>query len=375
MKILSQNQGRMASRVIGRFHRRRIGVVGDLMLDRYLWGTATRLSPEAAVPVVDFVEQSECLGGAGNVAANLTALGARVTLFGVIGEDEAAAGLRRCLAGLGLSGKGVVADASRTTTVKTRIIARHQQVVRVDREKRAPLTEDTESRLVRRIKASLGGLDALVVSDYDKGVVTDGLAERVLSECHRLGVPAFVKPKTSRLFSYRGAAAIVCNTKEAGFFVTRMVADDESVEQAGQALLAHFGCSAVVITRGEKGMSVLEDTASAKVEVGASARRAGSRAPTKAVPLCLHIPATSFEVSYARVGLPGMDRAAGGRQVFDVTGAGDTVLASLALAVAAGASLREAAVFANAAAGVVVGKLGTATLTPAELLAAVRELA
>ncbi len=368
MKILSQKLDRVAKRLVSRFRARRIGVVGDLMLDRYLWGTASRLSPEAAVPVVDFVEQSECLGGAGNVAANLATLGGKVMLYGVLGEDEAAAALRRCLAALRLSDQGIVTDSSRVTTVKTRVIARHQQVVRVDREKRAPLGEQAEARLVRRIKASLRGLDALVVSDYDKGVVTDGLAERVLSECHRLGVPAFVKPKTSRLFSYRGATAILCNAKEAGFFVTRALADDESVEQAGRALLAHFGCSAVVITRGEKGMSVFEDARPAQSDAGLAA---GART----APQCFHIPATSFEVSYARVGLPGLERAASGRQVFDVTGAGDTVLATLALGVAAGASLREATVLANAAAGVVVGKLGTATVSPAELLAAARELA
>src|SRR5712691_9594404 len=208
MRTSPQKLARHFKALVHRFPGQRIGVVGDLMLDRYLWGTATRLSPEAAVPVVDFVEQSECLGGAGNVAANLVALGARVMPFGVLGEDETGAAVRKCLAALGLSHKGLLADASRITTTKTRIIARHQQMVRVDREKREPLEENTQERLIRRIKASLRQLDALVVSDYDKGVVTDALAERVLSECHRLGVPAFVKPKTSRLFSYRGAAVI-----------------------------------------------------------------------------------------------------------------------------------------------------------------------
>ena len=356
MKISPQKLDRIVKAMRGR----RIGVVGDLMLDRYLWGMATRLSPEAAVPVVDFVEESECLGGAGNVAANLVALGAQVVPFGVVSEDEAAAAVRRCLAALRLPGDGILADAARITTVKTRIIARHQQVVRVDREKRVPLEKETEERLIRRILARLGGrqLDALVVSDYDKGVVTEGLADRALGACHRLGVPAFVKPKTSRLFSYRGAAAIVCNAREAGFFVSHTLSDDDSIDQAGRALLAHFGCSAVVITLGERGMSVWED--------------AGSPAAAGATVHCgrFRIPATSFEVTYGRHGdLPGP-----GRQVFDVTGAGDTVLATLAVAVAAGASLREAAVLANTAAGVVVGKLGTATVSPAELLAAVREL-
>jgi rfaE bifunctional protein kinase chain/domain len=353
MKSSSSQLARSAKRRVARFRRCRIGVVGDLMLDRYLWGTASRLSPEAAVPVVDFVEQSECLGGAGNVAANLAALGARVVLFGAIGEDEAAAALRRCLAALGLPEKGIVSDAARATTVKTRIIARHQQVVRVDREKRAPLGKEIEERLIRRIKAALESLDALVVSDYDKGVITDALAERVLTACHKWGVPAFVKPKTSRLFSYRGAKAVLCNRHEAAFFVQRSaLSDEQAVAQAGPELLARFGCSAAIITLGERGMSVFEE---------------GVREP-------FHIPATSFEVSYARVGLPGRARGATGRQVFDVTGAGDTVLSTLALAMAAGAPLREAAVLANAAAGVVVGKLGTATLSPAELLAAVSDL-
>src|SRR5580704_9943555 len=156
--------------------------------------------------------------------------------------------------------KGVAADSSRLTTVKTRIFAKHHQVVRIDRERRERLSRALEDRLVRAIKAALPRLDALVVSDYDKGVVTDSLADRVLTECHRRGVPALVKPKTSRLFAYRGASLIVCNAKEARFFVSRTLEDDNSVEQAGRALLAHFGCSAVVITRGSEGLNVFEDT-------------------------------------------------------------------------------------------------------------------
>src|SRR4030088_1602875 len=236
---------RKLTRMVTALRGRRIGVAGDCMLDRYVWGAATRLSPEAPVPVVDFVNDSQVLGGAGNVAANLAALGATVLPFGVVGEDEPARAIRECLAAAGMATKGLVADASRITTVKTRIVARQQQIVRVDRERRAPL----------------GRLDALVISDYDKGVVTDALADRVLTECHRRGVPALVKPKTSRLFAYRGATAIVCNAKEAGFFVTRHLDDDESFGQAGRALLAHFVCSAVMITRGGDGWRRFEDTA------------------------------------------------------------------------------------------------------------------
>jgi rfaE bifunctional protein kinase chain/domain len=339
-------------RLLPKLKYRRIGVLGDLMLDRYLWGTASRLSPEAAVPVVDFAEQSECLGGAGNVAANLAALGAHVEAFGVIGEDEPGRAMLSCLRGVGIAGQGAVADKSRVTTVKTRVIARHQQIVRIDREKRDAVVPALEEKLFRRLLSSLKKLDGLVLSDYDKGLITDAFAERVLSACHRLKVPVFVKPKTSRLYAYRGARVIVCNAKEAGFFVTRSLHDERSVEEAGRNLLAHFGCSAVVITRGEKGMSLFEESS----------------------PRHITIPATSFEVTYARVGQPGVERGATGRQVFDVTGAGDTVLSVLSLAIAAGAPLPDAAVLANTAAGVVVGKLGTASVTIPELSAGLEDL-
>ena len=333
-------------RLVPRLRGKRIGVLGDLMLDRYLWGTASRLSPEAAVPVVDFVEQSECLGGAGNVAANIAALGGRIEAFGVTGNDEPGRALQKCMRAANIADKGVIADVKSVTTVKTRIIARHQQVVRVDRERREPLRAETQEKLLRLLFAALKKLDALVLSDYDKGLITDDFADRVLSAAHQLNVPVFVKPKTSRLYAYRGARAIVCNAKEAGFYVTRSLADEKSVEEAGRALLAHFGCGAVVITRGEKGMSVFEESS----------------------PRHLRVPATSFEVTYARVGQAGIERGATGRQVFDVTGAGDTVLSVLALAVAAGAPLADAAILANTAAGVVVGKLGTASVSPEELV-------
>jgi rfaE bifunctional protein kinase chain/domain len=333
-------------RWIPRLRGKRIGVLGDLMLDRYLWGTASRLSPEAAVPVVDFVEQSECLGGAGNVAANIAALGAKAEAFGAIGNDEAGRGLQKCLRAAGIGDKGVVADSKRVTTVKTRIIARHQQVVRVDRERQEALRAETQEKLLRLLFLALKQLDALVLSDYDKGLITDDFADRVLSAAHQLEVPVFVGVKTRKLYAYRGARAVTCNLKEASLLVSRPLTDEKSVEEAGRALLAHFGCSAVVITRGEKGMSVFEE----------------------ASPRHLLIPATGFEVTYARVGQPGIERGATGRQVFDVTGAGDTVLSVLATAAAAGAPLADAAMLANTAAGVVVGKLGTASVSPEELL-------
>jgi D-beta-D-heptose 7-phosphate kinase/D-beta-D-heptose 1-phosphate adenosyltransferase len=339
-------------RLISRLSGKRIGVLGDLMLDRYLWGTATRLSPEAAVPVVDFVEQSECLGGAGNVAANIAALGAKVEAYGVVGKDAAGHTLLKCLRETHIGGMGILADAGRFTTVKTRIIARHQQVVRVDRERREPLRAETQEKLLRLLFAALKHLDALVLSDYNKGLITDDLADRVISAARKSKVPVFVGLKTRRPHAYRGAFMIACNADEAGLLVNRPLTDEKSFEEACHALLEHFACNAVVITRGQKGMSVYGESA----------------------PRHVHIPATSFEVTYARVGQAGIERGATGRQVFDVTGAGDTVLSVLALATAAKASLVDAAMLANIAAGVVVGKLGTASVSPEELVHALDEL-
>jgi D-beta-D-heptose 7-phosphate kinase/D-beta-D-heptose 1-phosphate adenosyltransferase len=342
----------LLKRLIPRLRGKRIGVLGDMMLDRYLWGTASRLSPEAAVPVVNFESQNEFLGGAGNVAANLAALGAKVEVFGAIGADEAGRALQKCVREANIADKGVISDSKRITTVKTRIIARHHQVVRVDHERPESLRAETQEKLLRLLFAAFKKLDALVLSDYDKGVITDDFADRVLSAAHQLKVPVFVKPKTSRLYAYRGAQVIVCNAKEAGFFVTRSLAGEKSFEEAGRALLAHFGCGAVVITRGAEGMSLFEETSLRHID----------------------IPATGFEVTYARVGQPGIERGATGRQVFDVTGAGDTVLSVLALASAAGATLVDAAMLANTAAGVVVSKLGTASVSPQELAHALDEI-
>jgi len=337
---------------------RRIGVAGDFMLDGYVWGQATRLSPEAAVPVVDFVEESHSPGGAGNVAANLAALGAHVAAFGVCGADAEGARLEAALAGAGIDARGLLSDRGRPTTLKTRIIARHQQIVRVDRESRAPIGPALEKKLIVRVAAALrggrgaDGLDALVISDYDKGMVTEDLARRVLALCAKLRVPAFVKPKWSMLATYPGATAIVLNSAEAGFLVTRPVGDDASAEYAGAKLLEKFNCSAVVLTRGARGMMVFEP----------------------ASPRGFSIPALSQEVPFGRKGAAGRGSPHTGLEVFDVTGAGDTVLATLALAVAAGAPIREAALLGNAAAGIVVSKLGTATVSPAELSALVQTL-
>jgi len=368
MKSQIENSVLRLKRLLPRFRKLRIGVLGDLMLDRYVWGNASRLSPEAAVPVVDYVSEQDCPGGAGNVAVNIAALGARVEVFGVVGAqkssrrgvgakrivaDAAGAALHASLRKLGIGDRGIIADADRITTLKTRIIARHQQIVRIDHERRDPVAPQTEEKLFRILVGALEKLDGLVLSDYDKGLLADGIVERILNAAHQKKVPIFVKPKrTSRPSRYPGARVIVCNVEEAGQYVGRTLTNENSVEEAGRALLARFGCAAVVITRKEKGMSIFEE----------------------ASPRHIYIPATSFEVTYARVGKPGIDRSAAGRQVFDVTGAGDTVLSVLSLAIAAGASLADGALLANTAAGVVVGKLGTASVSPEELAGALDEI-
>jgi len=349
-------------KLIPKFKKIRVAVLGDLMLDRYLCGTASRLSPEAPVSVVDFESQSDFLGGAANVAANLAALGARVDLFGVVGgqsgasktrnDDPAGAAIHACLRKSGIADGNVIADPRRITTIKTRVIARHQQIVRIDHEKRDPLLPEIEEKLFRKLVATLGKIDVLLLSDYDKGLISDSLAERVLHACHKYEVPVFVKPKTSRLFAYRGARAVVCNAKEASTYLNRDLPDEEAIAEAGRALLAQFGCAAVIITRREKGMSIFEETS----------------------PRYLSIPATSFDVTYARVGQAAVDNASSGRQVFDVTGAGDTVLSVLSAAVTAGSTFADAAFLANVAAGVVVRKLGTATVSPTELVTALEEV-
>ena len=348
-------------RIVSKFRNLRVVVLGDLMLDRYIWGTAHRLSPEAAVPIVDFKSQNDFLGGAGNVAANLRGLGARVEAFGVVGgrhdgpkkivDDEPGAVLRSRLHKEAIEEKSVIADPRRVTTVKTRVIARQQQIVRVDQEQTDGISSELEEQLFRRLLASLKAADAVVLSDYDKGLISDTFTDRVLRACSSVRVPVFVKPKAARLIPYPGARAIICNTKEAETYAGRALRDGTAVGEAGSTLLGRFGSAAVIITRGAEGMMVFEE---------------GS-------PRALDISATSHEVSYARVGQRGVERSAQGRQVFDVTGAGDTVLSALAIASVAGATIGQSAHIANVAAGVVVGKLGTATVRPDELSAALDE--
>ena len=309
---------------------RRVFVLGDVMLDEFVWGRVSRISPEAPVPVVQVTGQSFHLGGAGNVAANVRALGAGAVLAGVVGRDAAGQRVRVALAAAGVEARLVEVGGARPTTVKTRIVAHGQQVVRADREDAADVPAPAEAALVEALRRDLPTCGALVVSDYQKGVVTASLLRRVLPLARRRGVPVLVDPKVRHFRLYRGATVVTPNQLETEQATGLRLEGPAELRAAGRRLLSLLGCRAALVTRGEHGLSLFER----------------GRPP-------LHVPTAA-------------------REVFDVTGAGDTVVATMALALAAGARLAEAAVLANCAAGVVVGKVGTAQATPDEVLRAVR---
>jgi D-beta-D-heptose 7-phosphate kinase/D-beta-D-heptose 1-phosphate adenosyltransferase len=321
-----------ASDVLARAGGRRVVVFGDVMLDEFVWGDVTRISPEAPVPVVEVRRESVRLGGAANVLANLVALGARASIVGVVGRDEAADRLRAKLSetcGAECEAR-FVADAGRPTTTKTRIIAHNQLVVRADRERRVPVGANVEDQLIESLLGALAEADALVVSDYDKGAVTPRVLAEVLPSAAERGLPVLVDPKLRNFAAYRPATLVTPNHHEALRVTDSEDDTDEGAARAAREIRARLGCHAVLITRGERGMMLLEgDSAPVFVETTA-------------------------------------------REVYDVTGAGDTVIATLAAALAAGATLTEAAVLANHAAGIVVGKLGTATVGAEELIESFR---
>lgn len=318
-------------RYLERFPGRRVLVLGDVMLDEYVWGTVSRISPEAPVPVVAVRAESLKIGGAGNVAANIAALDGTADLVGVVGTDAAAERLTQGLARAGVTADGLVTDGTRPTTIKSRVVAGSQHVVRFDRESDAPLSPAVRRQVLERVRARLPKADVLLVSDYAKGVVGARLVREVLVMAARTKTPVAVDPKVQHVPLFRGVTVLAPNHQEAAAAARILVRDEADLLRVGQALLRRLQARAVLITRGEHGMSLFE------------AGRSVTHIPTSA------------------------------REVYDVTGAGDTVMAILALALAAGAPLRHAAVLANHGAGVVVGKRGTATLDRAELARALRD--
>jgi D-beta-D-heptose 7-phosphate kinase/D-beta-D-heptose 1-phosphate adenosyltransferase len=315
-----------ARQIVDRFAGQPILVAGDVMLDRFIVGQVSRISPEAPVPVVQFQREHVRLGGAANVAHNIAALGGRVSLVAIVGVDAAAARLREQLSGAGVPGAGLVETPGRPTTEKVRIVTdRNQQVARIDYEH----DDDVDGAAQRAIASAIAQhgreAKALLVSDYLKGAITRPIVEALLAVRASTGAPLIVDPKIPHLACYRGATLVTPNHHEAETATHRRIRTDRDACDAARDFRARADCAAVLITRGEHGMWLSEPAIEGAV------------------------PAIAREVS-------------------DVTGAGDTVAATLALAMAAGATLAEAAVLANHAAGIVVGKFGPATLTREELL-------
>jgi rfaE bifunctional protein kinase chain/domain len=312
-------------RLTGRDTPVRVAVVGDVMLDQFVYGAVERISPEAPVPVVEVEREVFLLGGAANVVHNLRALGAGADLMGAVGADAMAQQLREELRGLGLATEGLVEVADRPTALKTRVIAQHQQVVRFDRERRGPLPSAASDAMVGRLEQLMPQLDAVIVSDYGKGVVNGRLMEPLLALCRSRGVPVAVDPKPGNAPLYKGAGVVTPNTREIETMTGRPARSDAEAASAGLLLLERLQAKVILVTRGERGMTLVEE---------------GGQVT--------HIPTRA-------------------RDVFDVTGAGDTAISVLTLAWAAGAEAKYAACLANLAAGIVVGKLGTAVVRVEEL--------
>ncbi len=311
--------------IVGNLGRSRILILGDIMLDEYLFGLVDRISPEAPVPVVEISSSKQLLGGAANVAANIRTLSEQPILLGVVGPDEASSKLSALLEQKDISDDALITDDSRQTTIKTRIIAHGQQVVRTDREDRHELSTETEQRVFDKFSEWADEIQAVIISDYGKGVITASLLERVIKICTEKNIFIAVDPKETHFFNYRQVSLITPNHHEAGFAYGRRIRTEEDLLEVGAGLLKRLEARSILITRGQDGMSLFQDGGE----------------PT-------HIPTFA-------------------RKVFDVTGAGDTVIATFVAAVSAGADLVEAAVVANAAAGITIGEVGTASVTPEQL--------
>ncbi len=305
-------------------------VIGDLMVDEYIWGNVSRVSPEAPVPVVSVTSESLRLGGAGNVVNNIHTLGGKVLLAGIVGNDEMGRKVIHDLHKMGLETKGVIVEPERVTTVKTRIIAQHQQVVRYDREITRPIHPENIQQILSLLEGGINELDAVLVSDYGKGVICEPLMERVRSLTQRAGKILAVDPKVKNFPLFREVTIITPNHYEAAEATGRWIMSEEDLMTVGRTLLQQLQVQSVLITRGEKGMTLFQHNG----EV-------------------IHIPTMA-------------------KEVYDVTGAGDTVISVLTLAMASGATAKEAAILSNIAAGIVVGEIGTATIKASELEDAVR---
>ena len=324
-KILTKKR---AMEIIANFSRSGVLVVGDIMVDHFIWGKVSRISPEAPVPVVDVQKDSILLGGCANVLNSIYAMGGKVYVAGVIGADNIGKRLLAELREREIETNGIVVEKGRPTTLKTRIVAHGQQMVRFDKESRKPIPKNSTRKILEYVKSLQNKIGAVVISDYSKGVISRELIEGIRKVVQDAKIYICLDPKQSDFSIYEGAYVITPNHHEAQRAAGMEITDENDLKQVGEALLNKYNFHALLITRGEEGMSLFER---------------GQK-----------IAHTNF--------------SAQAKEIYDVTGAGDTVIGVLALSLAASANLQEATCLANQAAGIVVGKVGTATVSQEELI-------
>jgi len=317
-------QARLAE-AIDRFSGARIAVLGDIIMDEFIWGDVSRISPEAPVPVLDVERETRLLGGAANVVRNMGALGADAILCGVVGDDAMGREILSVLTGMGLRSNGVAIESGRPTSIKTRVVAQNQQIVRYDRESRAQIHPESVQKILDFATATFAEIDAVVISDYGKGVISGPLMKGLWSLIRKKSINpemvVTVDPKTGNFEHYTGVDVITPNHHEAGQFCGFKIVDEETLREAGRRMLDALKCRSVLITRGKDGMTLFEQEGE-----------------------ITHIPTVA-------------------KKVFDVTGAGDTVISAISLGLAVGMDLKAAAYVANIAAGIVVGEVGTSAAT------------
>lgn len=310
---------------IGRFPETNILVIGDIIMDEYIWGDVSRISPEAPVPVVAVQEETKMLGGAANVINNIFSLGGKSVLCGVIGDDEPGREIVERLQGLGQTTNGIISEKDRRTSIKTRVVAHNQQVVRFDKESRKEIGPDSVKRILDFIQERMASLDAVIVADYGKGVISEKLMNGIRKLLKKSDIVLSVDPKTENFRYYESIDLMTPNHHEAGAFCRVDIVNEETLVQAGTQIIQELNCRSVLITQGKDGMTLFEEGGDIN-----------------------HIPTVA-------------------RQVFDVTGAGDTVISTLCLGLASGMDLKSAAIISNFAAGIVVAEVGTSTVSSEEL--------
>ncbi len=323
--------GKLLKEYIDKFFQARVLVIGDIIMDKYIWGDVSRISPEAPVPVVEVKQETKMLGGAANVINNILTLGARPILCGVIGDDRTGREILDEIERMDLIVDGIVAEQDRPTSIKTRVVAHNQQVVRFDREGLMDITSKSIGRLLDYIGKNLQDLDAIVVSDYGKGVISTPLMKGLREQVRNADVIIAVDPKTGNFEHYHGVDVITPNHYEAGTFCRFEIVDRETLIRAGRQMIHELDCRSVLITQGKAGMTLFENGGE-----------------------ITHIPTVA-------------------RKVFDVTGAGDTVIGTFSLGLASGLDLKSAAILANFAAGIVVGEVGTSIVRAGDLVNVIEE--